>query len=460
MAAPLTLFAEQALLLDGWQRNVRLEIGSDGRFTAVAKDADPQGAERLGGPVLPGLTNLHSHAFQRAMAGLTERTSQGGEDNFWSWREVMYRFLAKLEPDDVEAIATWLYIELLRSGYTGVVEFHYLHHAPDGRPYADRAELSWRILRAAAKAGISVTLLPVLYAHSGFSGAPPTPGQRRFVHGLSEYARLVEELAAALPAWPQAGLGIAPHSLRAVTPEELKEAVALAARLGDATPIHIHVAEQQAEVSACVRALGTTPVQWLLENLAIDERFCCIHATHLDQKECADLARSGAVVGLCPTTEANLGDGIFSGAQYLESGGRFGIGSDSNVSVDPFEELRLLEYSQRLSLRRRNVFCREAGQSVAGALFGAALRGGSQAAGQTAFGIAKGARADLIVLDAEDASLAGRSGDALLDAAVFGPSRGLVRDVLCAGRFVVRDRMHPAHESALAAYRATLRRLL
>lgn len=467
---PLTLFAEQALLPGGWQRDVRLAIGANGHFVAVTPGGRSDQAQRLAGPVLPGMTNLHSHAFQRAMAGLAERAGADAgtqSDNFWTWREVMYRFLAALEPDDVEAIATWLYLELLRAGYTTVVEFHYLHHAPDGQRYADAAELSLRILRAARRAGIAVTLLPVLYAHSGFGGAAPTAGQRRFVHSIDSYSRLVEDLAARLPAWPLARLGVAPHSLRAVTPEELTQVVALAERLGPATPIHLHIAEQLGEVAACQSALGTTPVAWLLDHAPVDRRFCLVHATHTTPHETERLAQSGAVVGLCPTTEANLGDGLFDAPRYLQRGGRFGIGSDSNVCVDPFEELRVLEYGQRLTLRRRNVLAGGPGLSVGAGLTAAALAGGAQAAGHPTGEIAVGARADLIVLDPADPSLAGRGGEGLLDAAIFGPGRGLVRDVLVGGRLVVRDRQHVSSdgpvgvaESALAAYRATLKRLL
>ncbi len=455
-AVPTTFFAEQALLPEGWKQNVRLTVAADGCFTAVTPDSEATAAERLGGPVLPGLANLHSHAFQRAMAGLCEQAGDAQADNFWTWREVMYRFLGVLDPDAIEAIATWLYVELLCAGYTTVVEFHYLHHAPDGRRYADSAELSLRILRAASRAGIALTLLPVLYAHGGFGGAPPTPGQRRFLHDLDSYSRLVEDLAVRMPAWPLARLGIAPHSLRAVTKEQLQQAIALAGRIGEGTPIHLHIAEQPAEVIACQAHFGTTPVAWLLDAVPVDGRFCLVHATHMTASECQRLAQSGAVAGLCPTTEANLGDGLFAAPGYLQHRGRFGIGSDSNVAVDPFEELRLLEYGQRLTLRRRNLLGAGPGQSVGGGLLRAALAGGAQAAAQPTSRIAVGARADLVILDGEDPSLYARCGDALLDAAIFGPGRALVRDVLVAGRYVVRDRRHEAAEVAKTAYRAVL----
>jgi formimidoylglutamate deiminase len=461
MAAPQTLFATQALLPDGWAENVRLVITADGRFGDVQPGGSADGALRLAGPALPGMVNLHSHAFQRAMAGLTEQTTSGGEDNFWTWREVMYRFLAKLDPDAVEHIATWLYIELLRAGYTSVVEFHYLHHAPDGSRYSDRAELSVRMLRAAARAGIAITLLPVHYAHGGFGGSAPTAGQRRFIHDGDSYARLLEDLAARLPAWPLARLGVAPHSLRAVTPDELHADLALAGRLGKDTPIHLHAAEQEAEVAASQAALGLPPIAWLLRNVAVDQRFCLIHATQMTADESAGLACSGAVVGLCPSSEANLGDGLFIGQPYLQAGGRFGIGSDSNVGIDPFDELRLLEYGQRLQKKRRNILCPgdSAQPSIGGGLFRAALLGGAQAAGQPTSRLAAFARADLVVLDGDAPTLYGKTGDALLDGAIFGPERQLVRDVMVGGRFVVKDRQHAAAEPSLHAYRQTLRQL-
>lgn len=472
----MSLFADCALLPGGFARAVRFDIGPDGRFVAVTPDASAEGAERLSGPVLPGLVNVHAHAFQRALAGLAERSSSqppaaplqdgsGGaasssaQDSFWTWRQVMYRFLAALNPDDVQAIATWLYIELVRSGYTAVAEFHYLHHDPSGRPYAEPAELSLRHIEAAAAAGIALTLLPVLYAHSGFGGADPLPGQRRFLHDRDGYARLVSALHKRARGEPLLRVGIAPHSLRAVTLAELRDAVAVLDALDPQAPIHLHIAEQEAEVQACLRFAGVRPVRWLLDELAVGPRYCLVHATHMDADEVGRLAATGAVVGLCPTTEANLGDGVFAGEPYLRAGGRLGIGSDSNVCVDPFEELRVLEYSQRLLHRRRNVLVSGPDRSVGRELFAAALAGGAQAAGQPTSALTAGRRADLIVLYGDDASLADRTDDTLLDAAIFGPGRSLVRDVLIAGRWVVRDRHHTGAAAARARYRAVLARL-
>ena len=470
--APVTsLFADCALLPEGFARNVRFEV-SGGHFTAVTADATADGAERLRGPVLPGLVNLHSHAFQRAMAGLAERAAAAPAaagtgtaattamtDSFWTWRQVMYRFLAALTPEDLEIIATELYIELVRHGYTTVAEFHYLHHDPSGQPYAQPAELSLRLIEAARTAGIALTLLPVLYAHSGFGGAAPLPAQRRFLHSPDSYARLFTELHGRTRGQPLLRLGIAPHSLRAVTLDELRAAVVMLDQVDAQAPIHLHIAEQQAEVQACLQHTGARPVQWLLDQVAVGPRYCLVHATHLDDTEVDRLARSGAVVGLCPTTEANLGDGIFAGARYFGQGGRLGIGSDSNVCVDPFEELRLLEYSQRLRHQQRNVLVRGPGDSVGSALYSAALRGGAQAAGQPTSELAVERRADLLVLDGDDASLADLNDATVLDAAVLGPGRELVRDVLIAGRWVVRERQHPQAGTSRARYREVLRRL-
>lgn len=469
-APAASLFADCALLPDGFARNVRIEIAADGCFAAITPESSPAGAERLPGPVLPGLVDLHSHAFQRAMAGLAERSAAapaGGQsaapvvapDSFWTWRQVMYRFLAALTPEDIEVIATQLYVELVRHGYTTVAEFHYLHHDPSGQPYAQPAELALRVIEAARTAGIALTLLPVLYAHSGFGGAAPLPAQRRFLHDQDSYARLVTELHARTRGQPLLRLGIAPHSLRAVTLDELRAAVALIDSLDGQAPIHLHIAEQQAEVTACVQHTGARPVKWLLDQVAVGPRYCLVHATHLDDGEVDCLARSGAVVGLCPTTEANLGDGIFAGARYLGRGGRLGIGSDSNVCVDPFEELRVLEYSQRLSHQQRNVLVRGPGSSVGRTLFTAALHGGAQAAGQPTSELAVGRRADLVVLDGQDPSLADLDDDTLLDAAVLGPGRALVRDVLIGGRWVVRDRHHRHAATSRERYRAVMRRL-
>jgi len=456
------LLAAAALLPDGWARNVLLEIGVDGTLTGVTPDAAALPAARHAapakGPVLPGMPNLHSHAFQRAMAGLTERAGQGGaaaEDSFWSWRQVMYGFVERLTPPLIEAIAGQLYVEMLKAGFTAVAEFHYLHHDPEGAPYADPAEMSERVLEAARHAGIGITHLPVLYAQGGFGAQPPRPGQRRFLHSLDRYARLLERLAGRHRADPQFRLGIAPHSLRAVTPELLRDAIAALDALDPAAPIHIHIAEQTLEVEDCMAWSGQRPVEWLMANQPVDPRWCLVHATHMTELETRNLARSGAVAGLCPTTEANLGDGFFPAGAYLSAGGAIGIGSDSHISVSPVEELRWLEYGQRLLQRRRNRLAGASG-SVGADLYRAALAGGATALGRPIGRLAQGARADLLVLDGEHPALCGKSGDTLIDALVFAGNSNPVRDVMVGGRWVVEEGHHHAEEAMLARFRGAM----
>ncbi len=430
---------------------VRIDIGRDGRIAALHRNAE-RADEHLAGLVVPGIANLHCHAFQRAMAGLAERAGPEG-DNFWRWREVMYRFLATLTPDDVQAIAAQCYAEQLLNGYTAVAEFHYLHNAPDGSPYAQPEELSLRITAAAEAAGIDLVLLPVLYRHGGFGGAPPSDGQRRFLLDPDAYARLCGDMVR------HARIGIAPHSLRAVTPEELAAACELAAALGPATPLHIHVAEQEREVADCLAWSGARPVAWLLDHAPVDARWCLVHATHIDEGECALLAGSGAVAGLCQTTEANLGDGIFPLRPYLAAGGRFGVGTDSNVSASPVEELRWLEYVRRLESRARNVSETRPGASVGAALLGRAAAGGAQALGRACGEIAVGHHADLVVLDPEHPSLVGRSGLGLLDAWVFSGTATPVRHVMVNGAWVVRYGTHLRGREIEATFARTMRRL-
>ncbi len=452
------LWAERALLPDGWAQRVRLEIDDVGDLVAVRADIEPEGAERLGGVVLPGMPNLHSHAFQRAMVGLAERLGPG-EASFWSWREVMYRFLERLGPEDVRAIAAQLYVEMLEAGYTAVGEFHYLHHQPDGRAYDDPAEMSWAILDAQRQSGIGLTHLPALYMTGGFGGRSPDPGQRRFVHALDGFGALLERLRPAFGADPDLRLGIAPHSLRAVPDEELHAAVAMLDRIDPSAPVHIHVAEQAREVRECLEWCGERPVQHVLHHATVGPRWCVIHATHMDDSETEGLARSGAVAGLCPTTEANLGDGLFNLAAFLDAGGRFGIGSDSHVSVSPVEELRWLEYGQRLSSLRRVVAASTDEPHCGARLFRAALAGGAQALGRRIGRLASGDRADLVRIDADHPLLCGRSGDFVLDALVFSGNANLVRDVMVGGRWRVRDGQHVDRGPIAAAYRRTIGRL-
>ena len=448
------------MLPQGWAESVRIEVDGGGAITSVRQGAEAQGCERLAGPLLPGMPNLHSHAFQRAMAGLAERRAEA-RDSFWSWREAMYGFVARLEPEDVGAIAAQLYLEMARQGYTAVGEFHYLHHSPGGAPYADAAELSRRVIEAALRVGIGITHLPVLYARGGFGEQPPEPGQRRFVNGLGGLAGIIASLRKTYGADPRVRIGLAPHSLRAVPAPMLAEALEMM-RAEDATaPVHIHVAEQAAEVAECRAATGHAPVAWLLEHARPDERWCLVHATHMTPEETGALAASGAVAGLCPTTEANLGDGLFPLPAYLAAGGALGIGSDSHVSVSVAEELRWLEYGQRLLQGERNVAATAAEPSTGARLYRAALAGGGRALGRSLGRIAEGCRADWLVLDGGHAALYGREGDALLDAFVFaGVGGNPVRDVMIGGRWVIREGRHALEEQIGEDFRRAMKRLL
>ncbi|MER9642615.1 formimidoylglutamate deiminase [Mesorhizobium sp. M0239] len=406
------IFAEQALLPNGWRDNVRITL-AEGRITAVQPGAAATADDERHAILLPGMPNLHSHAFQRGMAGLAELRGPSA-DSFWSWREVMYRFALSMTPNQVEAVAAQLYVELLEAGFSRVGEFHYLHHDRDGKPYANLAEMAERIAAAAGETGIGLTLLPVFYAHSSFGGAVPNEGQRRFINDVNRFSRLVEKCRESVRALNQAVVGVAPHSLRAATPEELIEVTAIAPD----GPIHIHIAEQVKEVEDCLAWSGARPVEFLLGHAKVDKRWCLIHATHMTDAETVAMARSGAIAGLCPITEANLGDGTFAAPLFRDHGGRFGVGSDSNVLIGLPDELRQLEYSQRLARRARNVLA-VAGGSTGRALFDAALDGGSVALGAGASAIAAGASADLVSLDPKNPSLAGKTGDAILDAWIF-----------------------------------------
>lgn len=454
----------QALLPDGWHDNVLVSVDAAGLIAKAAPNTSDATATLLNGPVLPGMPNLHSHAFQRAMAGLAERSGPDispGSDSFWTWRETMYRFAAKLTPEDVEAIAGQLYAEMLEAGFTAVAEFHYLHHQPGGTPYADPAELSRRILAAADTAGIGLTHLPVLYRHGGFGGKEPQERQRRFLHDADAFARLLQALAPQMQNRSDRRLGIAPHSLRAVTPDLLRDGIAALDTIDSAAPIHIHIAEQTAEVDDSISWSGKRPVQWLLDQGIVNKRWCLVHATHLDADETRRLAESNAVAGLCPTTEANLGDGIFPAVAYMAAGGRIGIGSDSHISVSVVEDLRLLEYGQRLAHRSRTVLAGGADRSTGRRLFEAALKGGAQALGQPMGAIAPGHRADFILLDRDAPCMSSRNGDMALDAWIFSnQTRSAIRDVYVAGTRMVENGRHIRSEDLAAQHARALRRLL
>jgi formimidoylglutamate deiminase len=448
-AATHTLFFRRALLPQGWAGNVRITV-TDGAVTAVETDAVQGAGEADLGVVLPGLSNVHSHAFQRAMAGLTEERGPNEGDDFWSWRALMYRFLDRGGPEEIEAITALAFAEMLEGGFTRVGEFHYLHNDPEGRTYADRGELAARIAAAADGTGIGLTLLPVFYAHAGFGGTPPAHGQRRFINDINGFAKLMDESRRIASALPDAVVGVAPHSLRAVTSEEIAAVIPMA---GDG-PVHIHAAEQTKEVQDCLDWSGARPVQWLLDNVGLDQRWCLIHATHLTTDETTRMAASGAVAGLCPVTEANLGDGVFPAVEFLQQGGAFGVGTDSNVLIDAAGELRALEYSQRLTRRGRAVLAdKEA--STGGTLYRRALAGGAQATGGTT-GIAVGQAADFVTLETDDLVYAGRTDDALLDSLVFAGPKRAIRTVWRRGKVVVENGRHVGREAIEARYRRAL----
>lgn len=448
------LFFTQALLPGGWAQNVRVTI-ANGRIMAVVAGTSPDPADERHAVAFPGLANLHSHAFQRGMAGLAETAGPAdiaGDDDFWSWRETMYRFVLTLDPDQIEAIAAYAFAEMLEGGFTTVGEFHYLHHQPDGAPYADRAELAGRIAAATATAGIGLTLLPVFYAHGNFGDAPPSPRQARFLNDLDGFATLLEGCRKAVSGLDGARLGVAPHSLRAASAPE----VAAVAAMAPDGPIHIHAAEQVKEVEDCEAATGLRPVEFLADRIGLDARWCLIHATHLTATETRRLAASGAVAGLCPVTESNLGDGIFPTADYLAAGGRFGIGTDSNILISAPDELKAIEYIQRLKYRARNVLAAKGG-STGRRLFDGALAGGAQALGLGPAGIQPGARADIVSLQADHPSLALARGDGLLDAWIFAGAK--IDRVWRHGREMVTGGVHRDRPALEARYRRALKSL-
>ena len=443
---------ERALLPEGWRSDV-LVRWTEGRIRSVeagASGAAP-GVTRIAGVTVPGVGNLHSHAFQRGFAGLAERRGEGGEDHFWTWREAMYRFAAAMTPERLAAIAALAQIEMLESGFTGVAEFHYVHHRPDGTPYDDPAAMAAAAAEAARATGIGLTLLPVFYAHGGFGGRPTGAGQRRFVSDLDLFSRVHEGARRAVADLPFGRVGIAPHSLRAVAPDELAE---LVARHGDG-PIHIHIAEQTAEVDDCLATTGRRPVDFLFDTAPVDARWCLVHATHVSPGEVARMAASGAVVGLCPITEADLGDGLFPAVAHAAAGGRWGVGSDSNVLISLAQELRLLEQGRRLADRARNRLARPP-LSTGRSLFDAAAAGGAQALGVAMGAIAVGAKADFVVLDGDDVALAGRTDDTALDAWIFAAPREPIREVWAGGRRVVAEGRHVAREAVETAWRRTI----
>ena len=433
---------------DQWRRDVVLNLDRDGMIKAIEHGA-PQSADTVvNGIVVPGMPNAHSHSFQRLIAGLTG-PGFNQTDSFWSWREAMYRTANRISPEQFGAVSNWVFIEMLKAGYTSCAEFHYLHHSPGGSPYADPAEMSMRLLTAASDAGIALTLLPVLYCTSGFGKHGVAEEQKRFANTPAQYLRLMETCKSAMLGRPLIELGMAPHSLRAVPAAMLHEVLQQWPEQG--CPVHIHIAEQPAEIDACIEHLGARPVEFLLDRFPVDRRWCLVHATHMSQAERLRAAESEATAGLCPTTEADLGDGVFPTAEWLKAGGGFAIGSDSNVRISVSEELRLLEYNERLRSGRRNVLT-AAGATCGSFLYRHAAKNGASALGQPVGCLAPNFRADFLELDDSHELLAGRDPDQALDSWVFAGDGSMLNSVWVAGRRLVEKGHHIAATSARAAF--------
>ncbi|MCK4711277.1 MAG: formimidoylglutamate deiminase [Marinosulfonomonas sp.] len=450
----ISLFSKKTLLETGWTKNVRLIIEA-GKIAEIVPSTKAKPDDVRVDTLLPALANLHSHSFQRAMAGMTEFRA-AGRDSFWTWRDLMYRFVNHITPEQSEAIASLVFMEMQEAGYASVGEFHYIHHQSGGQPYDSLAELSNRVFAAADNSGIGLTHLPVLYTYGGAGKTALSDGQLRFGNDVQSFNRLVAgaiDGAKFLP--PDTRVGIAPHSLRATSPEDLLEVLAS----HPSGPVHIHIAEQVKEVTDIARWLGARPVEWLLKNAPVDQRWCLIHSTHMTRGETVALAKSGAVAGLCPITEANLGDGPFNGPTYLENGGAFGLGSDSNVRISLTEELRMLEYSQRLRDMSRNVLVDNDG-SVGHAIYLGAARGGAQALGRDAGVIRTGALADLVAINSEDPGLCALSDGQILDGLAFTASDNVVTDLWSAGRHQVRGGKHVARDLIISNYRTAVSQLM
>ncbi len=442
-----------ALTASGWQKNVGVSIDENGLIEKVVAGAKE--GTLISGVAIPAVPNVHSHAHQRLMVGLAERAGPGA-DSFWTWREAMYGFALRLSPDDLEAVAAQAYVEMVKAGFACVGEFQYLHHQPDGSPYDEPAEMSLRCISAAEQAGIAITMLPTLYNFSGFGGQPAAAGQRRFVNDADHFLEIHETLKGVCGASPLRRLGVSPHSLRAVTPELLKTVLN---GIGGQARIHIHVAEQSKEVDDCLAWSGQRPVEFLLDRFDVSSRWCAIHATHMTPAETQTLAESGVVAGLCPTTEANLGDGIFPADHFLKQGGAIAIGSDSQISISPAEDLRMLEYSQRLRDRTRNALALGAGASTGRSLLDLVLKGGAACLDQPMGVIAVGKRCDIAVLDDENPAMVGREGDGLLDTWVFSAGNAAVKDMIVGGSHVVKDRRHHNEDRILKKFTETVGRL-
>ena len=448
------LYAEKILIGNEWRNNVTISIASNGKILSLESGKDTN-ADRLNGVVIPGMVNCHSHAFQRAFAGFSEYRS-GSKDSFWSWRDIMYRFVAKLSPHDAHIITKFVYIQMLKAGYTSVGEFHYLHHQANGKPYQNPAEMSEQVIEAASAAGIAITHLPVLYSHSNFGEKSPIQAQARFIHSTDAYLRLVEKIQQQYSSISNFSLGIAPHSLRAVSESQLRKIIPAIRSIDSKAPIHIHIAEQVQEVRDCEAFYGKRPVDWLLDNFETDANWCLIHATHTTQSELVKMAKSGAVVGICPSTEANLGDGIFATQEFVNQQGKFAIGSDSHISINVAEELRLLEYGQRLRKHQRAVLTGDVCSSVGQFLYSQACEAGADAIGQDIGVIGVGKRADFIILNSNHPSLFCKDDSFILDAAIFACDQLPVQDVYVAGRRIIESGHHQQEQNVVDEYRKVL----
>ncbi len=452
----MKLFVKKILLADGWAKDQTITI-EQGIITDIIA-GNVSGAEQVKGVVIPGMVNCHSHAFQRAFAGFSEQGSEG-KDSFWTWRNIMYKFLGQLSAEDAQVIASQLYIEMLKMGYTRVAEFHYLHHDIDGNNHTELSAMAQAIFAAAKHSGIGLTLLPVLYRFSGFGPQAATDGQKRFINSVEQFNDLVTECFNLANLQANCNVGIAPHSLRAVDKSSLLTAVEHVRSLDAQAPIHIHIAEQQKEVDDCLAHYGQRPVQWLLDNADLDKHWCLIHATHIDEKERQGIVASEAIAGICPTTEANLGDGIFPTDEFLAENGTFAIGSDSHISVNPIEELRWLEYAQRLSKQQRALLASSEQKSVGLNLWQKAAAGGAQSTNSNTGALAVGKQADLLVLDNSQLRLFAHDDKHLLDSVIFASQQNLIEDVMVNGHWVIRDGEHALEEVSADRFAKLLARI-
>lgn len=445
----IKIYAESILLADGWAKRQTLTI-NDGIIVAI-NSGKSENVDHEVGTIIPGMVNCHSHAFQRAFAGFSEQGSEG-QDSFWTWRNIMYKFLGQLTDKNAEVIANQLYIEMLKMGYTRVAEFHYLHHDINGDNYAELATMAHAIFKAAQQSGIGLTLLPVLYRHSGFGELLPTDGQKRFINSVGQFNQLVSDCYDLSQNYSNTNIGIAPHSLRAVDKNSLIEVVAHVRSLDANAPIHIHIAEQQKEVDDCLAHYGQRPVEWLLANIPLDSHWCLIHATHITEQERRGIIASKAIAGICPTTEANLGDGIFPTTEFLSEQGTLAIGSDSHISVNPIEELRWLEYTQRLIKQQRAILADAKQASVGQNLWQQAAKGGAQSTNTNTGELAIGKQADLLVLDEQQTRLFASSEQHLLDSLIFASQKNPVQDVMVNGQWVVRNYQHEAEQDIASKF--------